>query len=87
MTARDRGTPPNAHTLTISLRVADENDNSPIFDPKQYSASDNSSGFSLGQASVSFPGSSCSQASGFSSSHCGCLTRSSPSQVVLKEVG
>lgn len=39
VTARDRGTPSNAHTLTISLRVADENDNSPIFDPKQYSAS------------------------------------------------
>ncbi|KAK8375851.1 hypothetical protein O3P69_008534 [Scylla paramamosain] len=39
VTARDRGNPPNAHTLTISLRVADENDNSPIFDPKQYSAS------------------------------------------------
>ncbi|XP_064092540.1 cadherin-related tumor suppressor-like [Macrobrachium nipponense] len=39
VTARDRGNPPNAHTLTISLRVIDENDNSPIFDPKQYSAS------------------------------------------------
>lgn len=39
VTARDRGTPSNARTLTIHLRVADENDNFPIFDPKQYSAS------------------------------------------------
>ena len=39
VTARDRGNPPNSRTLTINLRVADENDNSPIFDPKQYSSS------------------------------------------------
>ena len=39
VTARDRGNPPNTNTLTINLRVADENDNSPVFDPKQYSAS------------------------------------------------
>ncbi|CAL4097747.1 unnamed protein product, partial [Meganyctiphanes norvegica] len=39
VTARDRGNPPNAHTLKIWLNVQDENDNSPIFDPKQYSSS------------------------------------------------
>ena len=39
VTARDRGTPPNSRTLTINLKVTDENDNSPIFDPKQYSSS------------------------------------------------
>ncbi|KAA0192693.1 hypothetical protein HAZT_HAZT002491 [Hyalella azteca] len=39
VTAKDRGAVPNARTLTINLKIADENDNSPIFDPKQYSSS------------------------------------------------
>lgn len=39
VTARDRGDPPRATQTRIFVRVLDENDNSPVFDPKQYSAS------------------------------------------------
>ncbi|XP_060531934.1 cadherin-related tumor suppressor [Cylas formicarius] len=39
VTARDRGDPPRSTNTTIAVRVLDENDNSPVFDPKQYSAS------------------------------------------------
>ncbi|XP_068085239.1 cadherin-related tumor suppressor [Anabrus simplex] len=39
VTARDRGDPPRATRTKILVRVLDENDNSPVFDPKQYSAS------------------------------------------------
>lgn len=38
VTARDRGDPPRATTTDVLVRVLDENDNSPVFDPKQYSA-------------------------------------------------
>lgn len=37
--ARDRGEPPKTTQTHLVVRVLDENDNSPIFDPKQYSAS------------------------------------------------
>ena len=37
--ARDRGEPPKSTQMKIAVTVLDENDNSPIFDPKQYSAS------------------------------------------------
>ncbi|XP_058790848.1 cadherin-related tumor suppressor [Phymastichus coffea] len=37
--ARDRGEAPNTATQTVNVLVLDENDNSPIFDQKQYSAS------------------------------------------------
>lgn len=37
--AKDRGDPPRATKTNIFIRVLDENDNSPVFDPKQYSAS------------------------------------------------
>lgn len=39
VTARDRGDPPRLTKQSILVRVLDENDNSPVFDPKQYSAS------------------------------------------------
>lgn len=39
VTARDRGDPPRQTKEMILVRVLDENDNSPVFDPKQYSAS------------------------------------------------
>ncbi|GLH01449.1 Fat-like cadherin-related tumor suppressor homolog [Gryllus bimaculatus] len=39
VTARDRGDPPRASRTRVLVRVLDENDNSPVFDPKQYSAS------------------------------------------------
>ncbi|KYB27849.1 cadherin-related tumor suppressor [Tribolium castaneum] len=39
ITARDRGDPPRATHTKIFVRILDENDNSPVFDPKQYSAS------------------------------------------------
>lgn len=39
ITAKDRGDPPRATQQIISVRVLDENDNTPVFDPKQYSAS------------------------------------------------
>lgn len=38
VTARDRGEPPKSANMTLLVRYLDENDNSPIFDPKQYSA-------------------------------------------------
>ncbi|KXJ79504.1 hypothetical protein RP20_CCG000579, partial [Aedes albopictus] len=38
ITAKDRGEPPKATQSRITVHVLDENDNSPIFDPKQYSA-------------------------------------------------
>lgn len=37
--AKDRGDPPRSSKTNIFIRVLDENDNSPVFDPKQYSAS------------------------------------------------
>lgn len=37
--ASDRGQPPRSQSLEILVNVLDENDNSPIFDPKLYSAS------------------------------------------------
>lgn len=39
VTAKDRGEPPKLARTKISVKILDENDNSPIFDPKQYSAS------------------------------------------------
>lgn len=39
ITARDRGDPPRSSQTEIYVKVLDENDNSPVFDPKQYSAS------------------------------------------------
>lgn len=38
ITAKDRGDPPRSTRETIHVNVLDENDNSPVFDPKQYSA-------------------------------------------------
>lgn len=37
--AKDRGEPPRSTQQQINVNVLDENDNSPVFDPKQYSAS------------------------------------------------
>ncbi|CAH1174192.1 unnamed protein product [Phaedon cochleariae] len=37
--ARDRGDPPRSTNTKVFVKVLDENDNSPVFDPKQYSAS------------------------------------------------
>lgn len=37
--ARDRGEPPKSTQTKILVKVLDENDNSPVFDPKHYSAS------------------------------------------------
>lgn len=39
VTAKDRGDPPNMTKMKILINILDENDNSPVFDPKQYSAS------------------------------------------------
>lgn len=39
ITARDRGEPPQSTESQLLIRILDENDNSPVFDPKQYSAS------------------------------------------------
>lgn len=39
VTAKDRGDPPRSSKQTILINVLDENDNSPMFDPKHYSAS------------------------------------------------
>ncbi|XP_002037796.2 cadherin-related tumor suppressor [Drosophila sechellia] len=39
ITARDRGEPPQSTETQLLIRILDENDNSPVFDPKQYSAS------------------------------------------------
>lgn len=39
VSAKDRGEPPNITRSKISITILDENDNSPVFDPKQYSAS------------------------------------------------
>lgn len=39
VTARDRGEPPKFTQSQLMVKVLDENDNSPVFDPKQYSAS------------------------------------------------
>lgn len=39
VTARDRGSPPNSQRVALRVNVLDENDNTPLFDPKQYSAS------------------------------------------------
>lgn len=38
VTAKDRGEPPRSSSTTVIVAVLDENDNSPVFDPKQYSA-------------------------------------------------
>lgn len=38
VTARDRGEPPKSTTSEIVVKVLDTNDNSPVFDPKQYSS-------------------------------------------------
>lgn len=37
--AKDRGDPPNVTKTKVTINILDENDNSPVFDPKQYSAS------------------------------------------------
>jgi hypothetical protein len=37
--ARDRGDPPRSSLQSIKLLVLDDNDNSPLFDPRHYSAS------------------------------------------------
>lgn len=37
--AKDRGDPARSTKANILVKVLDENDNSPVFDPKQYSAS------------------------------------------------
>ncbi|XP_014251864.1 cadherin-related tumor suppressor [Cimex lectularius] len=39
VTARDRGEPPKSTKTALFVNVLDMNDNSPVFDPKQYSAS------------------------------------------------
>ena len=39
VTAYDRGIPSRSQSLDILVRILDENDNSPLFDPKLYSAS------------------------------------------------
>jgi len=39
VTARDRGEPPKSTSTKIVVKILDENDNSPVFDPKHYSAS------------------------------------------------
>nr|XP_053612376.1 cadherin-related tumor suppressor [Plodia interpunctella] len=39
VTAKDRGDPPNTTQMTLKINILDENDNSPVFDPKHYSAS------------------------------------------------
>lgn len=36
--AKDRGDQPRSSSTTVSVMVLDENDNSPVFDPKQYFA-------------------------------------------------
>ncbi|VVD04616.1 unnamed protein product [Leptidea sinapis] len=38
VTAKDRGDPPQKTAAEIVINILDENDNSPVFDPKQYSA-------------------------------------------------
>ena len=38
VTAKDRGEPPRSSSTTVTVTVLDENDNSPVFDPRQYSA-------------------------------------------------
>lgn len=38
VSARDRGDPPKSSSTKVTVVVLDENDNSPIFDPRQYSA-------------------------------------------------
>ncbi|ALC39766.1 ft [Drosophila busckii] len=38
ITARDRGMPPLVSATQLKIKVMDENDNMPVFDPKQYSA-------------------------------------------------
>lgn len=56
VTARDRGEPPKSTQTKILVKVLDENDNSPVFDPKHYSASiaENASmGASVLQVSIS----------------------------------
>lgn len=39
VTAKDRGDPPKMTQAKVFINILDENDNSPVFDPKQYSAS------------------------------------------------
>ena len=39
VTAKDRGDPPKSTVQSIQVLILDENDNSPIFDPRQYLAS------------------------------------------------
>ncbi|XP_064546558.1 cadherin-related tumor suppressor [Drosophila montana] len=39
ITARDRGDPPLATQSQLTIKILDVNDNIPVFDPKQYSAS------------------------------------------------
>ena len=38
VSARDRGDPPKSSSARVTVVVLDENDNSPNFDPRQYSA-------------------------------------------------
>lgn len=39
VTAHDHGTPSLSAAMNLTVEVLDENDNSPVFDPKHYSAS------------------------------------------------
>ncbi|XP_017783736.1 PREDICTED: cadherin-related tumor suppressor [Nicrophorus vespilloides] len=39
ITAKDLGDPPRSTSSQVYIKVFDDNDNSPVFDPKQYSAS------------------------------------------------
>lgn len=58
VTARDRGDPPRATHTEISVKILDENDNSPVFDPKQYSsavAENASIGAMVLQVSIVYP--------------------------------
>lgn len=38
ITAKDRGEPPRSSSTVVSVTVLDENDNSPVFEPRQYFA-------------------------------------------------
>ena len=57
ITAKDRGEPSKSTQQELMVRVMDANDNSPVFDPRQYSAAipENSSiGMSVLQVRIEF---------------------------------